>query len=221
MMSFCLTSWPHVGVSWPSGHCTQTIKYPSVFQELPKYLRGYHNVTKEDMVNIAALLFRIKVGNDKSQFVMIPRMLKELVPADHLKTLSENEWRKVRRVWVHHKSSVICCVASGPDGATAPTLRRSCLWGCVMMPPPVTCNLSPVLCSSSISVPVPSCLCPSWNVWHSEVQRAAVYFLCPVCLENNHLQFFKQHSNSFMVRVVDYGQQLRSLAQINKNRLGF
>lgn len=102
VMSFCLRSWPHVVMS--SGHCTQTIKCPSVFQELPKYLRGYHNVTKADMVNIAALLFRIKVGNDNSQFVMIPRMLKELVPADQLKATSENEWRKVRRVWVHHKS---------------------------------------------------------------------------------------------------------------------
>ncbi|XP_078115998.1 unconventional myosin-VIIb [Sander vitreus] len=63
-------------------------------QELPKYLRGYHVCTKEEMVNIAALLFRIKVGNDKSQFVMIPKMLKELVPMDQLKAMSENEWKK-------------------------------------------------------------------------------------------------------------------------------
>lgn len=154
VMSFCLTSWPHVVVvSWPSGHCTQTIKYPSVFQELPKYLRGYHNVTKEDMVNIAALLFRIKVGNDNSQFVMIPRMLKELVPADHLRALSENEWRKVRRVWFYPKSSVSCCVASEPDGATAPTLGRSCLWGRVMMPP--LARLLLPANSHLCSVPVP------------------------------------------------------------------
>uniref|UniRef100_G3NI32 Myosin VIIBa n=1 Tax=Gasterosteus aculeatus aculeatus TaxID=481459 RepID=G3NI32_GASAC len=63
-------------------------------QELPKYLRGYHVCTKEEMVNIAALLFKIKVGNDKSQLVMIPKMLKELVPADQLKAMSENEWKK-------------------------------------------------------------------------------------------------------------------------------
>ena len=48
------------------------------------------------MINIAALLFRIKVSNDKSQLVMIPKMLKELVPADQLKAMSENEWKKVR-----------------------------------------------------------------------------------------------------------------------------
>ncbi|KAM6939036.1 unconventional myosin-VIIb [Lycodopsis pacificus] len=63
-------------------------------QELPKYLRGYHVCTKEELVNIAALLFRIKVSNDKNQLVMIPKMLKELVPADQLKAMSENEWKK-------------------------------------------------------------------------------------------------------------------------------
>ncbi|XP_063748289.1 unconventional myosin-VIIa [Eleginops maclovinus] len=63
-------------------------------QELPKYLRGYHVSTKEEMLNVAALLFRIKFSNDKSQFVSIPKVLKELVPADQLKAMSENEWKK-------------------------------------------------------------------------------------------------------------------------------
>lgn len=66
-------------------------------QELPKYLRGYHSCTRVEMVHIAALLFRIKANNDKNQFVMIPKMLKELVPLDQLKSVSENEWKKVRR----------------------------------------------------------------------------------------------------------------------------
>ncbi|XP_019936002.2 unconventional myosin-VIIa [Paralichthys olivaceus] len=63
-------------------------------QELPKYLRGYHVCNKDEMINIGALLFRIKVNNDKSQIVMIPKVLKELVPADQLKAMSENEWKK-------------------------------------------------------------------------------------------------------------------------------
>eukprot|EP00064_Thunnus_orientalis_P003654 superscaffoldBa00000309_g3665 len=63
-------------------------------QELPKYLRGYHVCTREEMVNIAALLFRMKASNDKNQIVMIPKMLKELVPADQVKAMSENEWKK-------------------------------------------------------------------------------------------------------------------------------
>uniref|UniRef100_H3D8C8 Myosin VIIBa n=1 Tax=Tetraodon nigroviridis TaxID=99883 RepID=H3D8C8_TETNG len=64
-------------------------------QELPKYLRGYHACSREEMIHIAALLFRIKVNNDRSQFATIPKMLKELVPPDQLKTLSENEWKKL------------------------------------------------------------------------------------------------------------------------------
>lgn len=47
------------------------------------------------MVNIAAVLLRIKVDSDKNQLVMIPKMLKELVPADQQKVMSENEWKKV------------------------------------------------------------------------------------------------------------------------------
>ncbi|CAB1323734.1 unnamed protein product, partial [Coregonus sp. 'balchen'] len=64
------------------------------FNELPKYLRGYHRCTKEDMVNVGALLFRVKSNNDKSQFVMIPKMLKDLVPGDMLKAMSATEWQK-------------------------------------------------------------------------------------------------------------------------------
>lgn len=88
-----LTLEAAVSVDHPT--VAEILKYPSVFQELPKYLRGYHVSTKEEMVNIAAMLFRIKVNNDKNQLVMIPKMLKELVPADQLKAMSENEWKKV------------------------------------------------------------------------------------------------------------------------------
>lgn len=77
-----------------------------MFQELPKYLRGYHVCTKEEMVNIATLLFRIKVDNDKNQLVMIPKMLKELVPADQLKAMSENDWKKVD---LPAETSSLCC----------------------------------------------------------------------------------------------------------------
>ncbi|KAA0713123.1 Unconventional myosin-VIIa [Triplophysa tibetana] len=63
-------------------------------KELPKYLRGYHHCTKEDMVQLGALLFRVKVGNDKTKFPMIPKMLKDLVPNDQLKVMSADEWKK-------------------------------------------------------------------------------------------------------------------------------
>ncbi len=48
------------------------------------------------MVMLGALLFRVKVDNDKTQFPMIPRMLKDLVPNDQLKAMSAEEWKKVR-----------------------------------------------------------------------------------------------------------------------------
>lgn len=67
----------------------------SVLQELPKYLRGYHNSSREETVSMAALLLRIKSGNNQPQVAMIPRLLKELVPMDQLKAASENEWKKV------------------------------------------------------------------------------------------------------------------------------
>uniref|UniRef100_A0A3Q3EIJ1 Unconventional myosin-VIIa-like n=1 Tax=Labrus bergylta TaxID=56723 RepID=A0A3Q3EIJ1_9LABR len=63
-------------------------------QEQPKYLRGYHNCTKEDMITLAGLLFRTQVDSDRSQFVMIPKMLKSLVPADQIKLMSPEEWKK-------------------------------------------------------------------------------------------------------------------------------
>ncbi|KAL4608334.1 unconventional myosin-VIIb-like [Arapaima gigas] len=68
-----------------------TFHYP---QELPKYLRGYHKCSKEDMVNLAGLLFRVKVDTDRSEFVMIPKMLKNLVPADQMKLMSAEDWKK-------------------------------------------------------------------------------------------------------------------------------
>ncbi|XP_072547051.1 unconventional myosin-VIIb [Salminus brasiliensis] len=63
-------------------------------QELPKYLRGYHTVLKEELINLAGLLFRVKVDSDRSQFVMIPKMLKELVPVNQQKIMSTEDWKK-------------------------------------------------------------------------------------------------------------------------------
>ncbi|XP_072219091.1 unconventional myosin-VIIb-like [Leuresthes tenuis] len=63
-------------------------------QEMPKYLRGLHNCTREDMFHLGGLLFRVAVDSDRSQFVMIPRMLNNLVPADQLQSMSPEEWKK-------------------------------------------------------------------------------------------------------------------------------
>ena len=41
-------------------------------QELPKYLRGYHKCTKEEATQLAALIYRVRFGEDKRQFQNIP-----------------------------------------------------------------------------------------------------------------------------------------------------
>ncbi|XP_071399121.1 unconventional myosin-VIIb-like [Centroberyx affinis] len=63
-------------------------------QEMPKYLRGYHKCTREEAISLAGLLFRVQVDSDRSQFVMIPKMLKDLVPDDQMKVMSPDEWKK-------------------------------------------------------------------------------------------------------------------------------
>ena len=41
-------------------------------QELPKYLRGYHKCGKEDAVVLAAYIYRVRFGANKSRLQNIP-----------------------------------------------------------------------------------------------------------------------------------------------------
>lgn len=52
-------------------------------------------MSKEESITLAALLFRARVDIDRSQFIMIPKMLKDLVPADQQKIMSIDDWKKV------------------------------------------------------------------------------------------------------------------------------
>ncbi|XP_042316884.1 unconventional myosin-VIIb [Sceloporus undulatus] len=63
-------------------------------QELPKYLRGYHNCSKEDAIQLAGLIFKVHANNDKMQYSSIPKILKELVPENMIRTASPEEWRR-------------------------------------------------------------------------------------------------------------------------------
>ncbi|XP_076018235.1 unconventional myosin-VIIb-like [Genypterus blacodes] len=108
-------------------------------QELPKYLRGYHNCTREDMINVGGLLFRIKVDSDRSQFVMIPRMLKDLVPADKIKLMLPEEWKK------HIISSYNKQSGTTVDEAKVAFLRSISSWptfGCTFFEVKQTCERS-------------------------------------------------------------------------------
>lgn len=65
-------------------------------QELSKYLRGFHNCTKLDMTDLGGLLFRAVVDSDRTRFDEIPRMLKDLIPADQIKIMPAEDWKKVK-----------------------------------------------------------------------------------------------------------------------------
>uniref|UniRef100_A0A8C8MCG8 Myosin VIIAb n=1 Tax=Oncorhynchus tshawytscha TaxID=74940 RepID=A0A8C8MCG8_ONCTS len=67
------------------------------YQELPKYLRGYHQCSREEVFQLGALIYRVKFEEDKSQFPNIPKMLKELIPQDQIRHLSPDDWKRVSR----------------------------------------------------------------------------------------------------------------------------
>uniref|UniRef100_A0A669C140 Myosin VIIAa n=1 Tax=Oreochromis niloticus TaxID=8128 RepID=A0A669C140_ORENI len=64
------------------------------YQELPKYLRGYHKCSREEVFQLAALIYRIKFEDDKSHFPTIPKMLRELVPQDLIRQMSPDDWKR-------------------------------------------------------------------------------------------------------------------------------
>ncbi|PWA22373.1 hypothetical protein CCH79_00018210 [Gambusia affinis] len=64
------------------------------YQELPKYLRGYHKCSREEVFHLAALIFRVKFDDNKSNFSSIPKMLRELVPQDLIRQMSPDDWRR-------------------------------------------------------------------------------------------------------------------------------
>ncbi|XP_029141653.1 unconventional myosin-VIIb [Protobothrops mucrosquamatus] len=63
-------------------------------QELPKYLRGYHKCSKEDAIQLAGLIFRVRFNGDRTQQAAIPKILKELVPENMIPILSPEEWKR-------------------------------------------------------------------------------------------------------------------------------
>lgn len=64
-------------------------------QELPKYLRGYHKCSREEVQQLAALIYRVRFEEDKSHFHNISKILKDLVPQDQIRHLSADDWKRV------------------------------------------------------------------------------------------------------------------------------
>ncbi|XGW09151.1 hypothetical protein V3C99_011454 [Haemonchus contortus] len=78
-------------------------------QECPKYLLGYHKVSKQEAVGIGAIILRAITKDSKNApLAQIPQLLSELVPSDLIKSTSLGEWKKAissAYVKVEHMSS--------------------------------------------------------------------------------------------------------------------
>lgn len=91
---------PHLGLSLRSSAFTRPGSChlrPSVSatQELPKYLRGFHKCSREDVIHLAGLIYRVQFGSDRSQLASVSKILKELVPQNLTRLMSSEEWKKV------------------------------------------------------------------------------------------------------------------------------
>uniref|UniRef100_A0A3Q3QP69 Myosin VIIAb n=1 Tax=Monopterus albus TaxID=43700 RepID=A0A3Q3QP69_MONAL len=64
------------------------------YQELPKYLRGYHKCSREEVHQLAALIYRVRFGEDKSHFHSFSKILKELIPQDQDRHLAPEDWKR-------------------------------------------------------------------------------------------------------------------------------
>ncbi|XP_062868377.1 unconventional myosin-VIIa isoform X2 [Trichomycterus rosablanca] len=64
------------------------------YQELSKYLRGYHKCSREEAFELGALIYRVMFEEDKSQFANFSKTLKDLVPQDLIQQLSADEWKR-------------------------------------------------------------------------------------------------------------------------------
>lgn len=83
------------GVGKVSPRCSPTCDLLCLWQELPKYLRGYHKCTREEVLQLGALIYRVKFEEDKSYFPSIPKLLRELVPQDLIRQVSPDDWKRV------------------------------------------------------------------------------------------------------------------------------
>eukprot|EP00112_Aurelia_sp_Birch-Aquarium-sp1_P015328 Seg339.1 transcript_id=Seg339.1/GoldUCD/mRNA.D3Y31 product=Myosin-VIIa protein_id=Seg339.1/GoldUCD/D3Y31 len=91
---------------WTSTVVGKDANADSVFhyhQELPKLLRGYHKCTTEEAVQLAALQYRVRYGEDRAPFQYFNRILPSLVPNDVVQQKTSDEWSK--QILTHYNKS--------------------------------------------------------------------------------------------------------------------
>ena len=57
--------------------------------------KGYHQCTRDEAAILAALIYRVKFGENKSELSNVTQMLRELVPTDLIKSSSAAGIRKI------------------------------------------------------------------------------------------------------------------------------
>lgn len=78
----------------------QIFYYP---QELPKYLRGYHKTSKQDLVELAALIYRARYGSDQTYLSQIAHVLDDFIPSDMIRIQSNSQWKSsIINMYVKH-----------------------------------------------------------------------------------------------------------------------
>ncbi|XP_028401927.1 myosin-VIIa-like [Dendronephthya gigantea] len=65
------------------------------YQELSKYLRGYHKCTEAESILLATLILRAEFGEDTEHLSEIPDMLNKLVPHEMIPHKTVDEWQQV------------------------------------------------------------------------------------------------------------------------------
>ncbi|XP_042638986.1 unconventional myosin-VIIb [Orycteropus afer afer] len=63
-------------------------------QELPKYLRGFHKCSREDVLHLAGLIYKAQFDSDRSQLANVSKILRHLVPENLMRLMSSEEWKK-------------------------------------------------------------------------------------------------------------------------------
>lgn len=80
----------------------QIFYYP---QELPKYLRGYHKTSKQDLVELAALIYRARYGSDQTFLSQITQVLDDFIPSDMIRIQSNSQWKSsISNTYMKHGS---------------------------------------------------------------------------------------------------------------------
>ncbi|XP_045154259.1 unconventional myosin-VIIb [Echinops telfairi] len=91
-------------------------------QELPKYLRGFHKCSREDVLHLAGLIYKVQFDNDRSQLANVPKILRQLVPENLTRLMTSEEWKKsIPLAYDKHTDKTV-------EEAKVAFLKRICRW---------------------------------------------------------------------------------------------